>query len=320
MRGSIITAALAVLLAFSPAVAQDFPNRPVTLDIPFPAGGSTDLVGRLIAEGMSAELGQPVIVENRGGGGGSLGTAHLAKQPPDGYAVMMGTVSTHALNPALYKNLPYDAETSFAPVSLLVIVPNVLVVHPSFPANNLAEFIAVLKANPGKYNYASAGNGTPGHLSGELFKGMAGVEMQHIPYQGNGPALVDVLSGQVPIIFDNLPTSSGYIKSGKLKALGVTTATRAPSFPDLPTVAETLPGYETYSWNALFAPAGTPRDRIAKLNAAALKSLASRKVQARLADFSAVTVGSTPEQLAAHVKAELAKWAPIVKASGARLD
>jgi len=320
MRGSIITAAIVALLAFSPAVAQDFPNRPVTLDIPCPAGGSTDLVGRLIAEGMSAELGQPVIVENRGGGGGSLGTAHLAKQPPDGYAVMMGTVSTHALNPALYKNLPYDAETSFAPVSLLVIVPNVLVVHPSFPANNLAEFIAVLKANPGKYNYASAGNGTPGHLSGELFKGMAGVEMQHIPYQGNGPALVDVLSGQVPIIFDNLPTSSGYIKSGKLKALGVTTATRAPSFPDLPTVAETLPGYETYSWNALFAPAGTPPDRIAKLNAAALKSLASPKVQARLADFSAVTVGSTPEQLAAHVKAELAKWAPIVKASGARLD
>jgi len=320
MRGSIITAALVALLAFSPAVAQDFPNRPVTLDIPFPAGGSTDLVGRLIAEGMSAALGQPVIVENRGGGGGSLGTAHLAKQPPDGYAIMMGTVSTHALNPALYKNLPYDAQTSFAPVSLLVIVPNVLVVHPSFPANNLAEFIAVLKANPGKYNYASAGNGTPGHLSGELFKGMAGVEMQHIPYQGNGPALVDVLSGQVPIIFDNLPTSSGYIKSGKLKALGVTTATRAPSFPDLPTVAETLPGYETYSWNALFAPAGTPPDRIAKLNAAALKSLASPKVQARLADFSAVTVGSTPEALGAHVKAELAKWAPIVKASGARLD
>lgn len=320
MRGSIITAALAALLTFAPAVAQDFPNRPVTLDIPFPAGGSTDLIGRLIAEGMSAALGQPVIVENRGGGGGSLGTAHLAKQPPDGYAVMMGTVSTHALNPALYKNLPYDAVTGFAPVSLLVIVPNVLVVHPSFPANNLAEFIAVLKANPGKYNYASAGNGTPGHLSGELFKGLAGVDMQHIPYQGNGPALVDVLSGQVPIIFDNLPTSSGYIKNGKLRAIGVTTLARAPSFPDLPTVAETLPGYETYSWNALFAPAGTPPEVVATLNSAANTALATPKVQARLADFSAVTVGSTPEQLAAHVKAELAKWAPIVKASGAQLD
>ncbi|HEY9211499.1 MAG TPA: tripartite tricarboxylate transporter substrate binding protein [Ancylobacter sp.] len=315
--GLILTSAL---LALSPAAAQDFPNRPVTLDIPFPAGGSTDLVGRLIAEGMSAELGQPVIVENRSGGGGSLGTAHLAKQPPDGYAVMMGTVSTHALNPALYKNLPYDAETSFAPVSLLVIVPNALVVHPSFPAKTIDEFIAVLKANPGKYNYASAGNGTPGHLSGELFKGMAGVDMQHIPYQGAGPALVDVISGQVPIMFDNLPTASGYIKSGKLRALGVTTLARAPSFPDMPAVAETLPGYETYSWNALFAPAGTPPEVVAKLNAAANKALATPKVQARLADFSAVTVGSTPEQLAAHVKAELAKWAPIVKASGARLD
>lgn len=320
MRGLILTAAFAALLALSPAAAQDFPNRPVTLDIPFPAGGSTDLVGRLIAEGMSAELGQPVVVENRGGGGGSLGTAHLAKQPPDGYAVMMGTVSTHALNPVLYKNLPYDAETSFAPVSLLVIVPNALVVHPSFPAKTVDEFIAVLKANPGKYNYASAGNGTPGHLSGELFKGMAGVDMQHIPYQGAGPALVDVISGQVPIMFDNLPTASGYIKSGKLRALGVTTAARAPSFPDLPAVAETLPGYETYSWNALFAPAGTPPGVVATLNAAANKALATPKVQARLADFSAVTVGSTPEQLAAHVKAELAKWAPIVKASGARLD
>jgi len=320
MHRLILSAALAVLLAVAPAAAQDFPNRPVTLDIPFPAGGSTDLVGRLIAEGMSAELGQPVIVENRGGGGGSLGTAHLAKQPPDGYAVMMGTVSTHALNPALYKKLPYDAQTSFAPVSLLVIVPNVLVVHPSFPATTVDEFIAVLKANPGKYNYASAGNGTPGHLSGELFKGMAGVEMQHIPYQGAGPALVDVISGQVPIMFDNLPTASGYIKSGKLRALGVTTAARAPSFPDLPTVAETLPGYETYSWNALFAPAGTPPEVVAKLNTAANKALLTPKVQARLKDFSAVTVGSTPEQLAAHVKAELAKWAPIVKASGARLD
>ncbi|MCK0207327.1 tripartite tricarboxylate transporter substrate binding protein [Starkeya koreensis] len=321
MHRLFFAAALAVLLAVSPAAGQVvFPTRPVTLDIPFPAGGSTDLVGRLVAEGMAKALGQPVVVENRGGGGGSLGTAHLAKQPPDGYAVMMGTVSTHALNPALYRNLPYDPVTGFAPVSLLVIVPNALVVHPGFPANTLAEFIAELKANPGKYSYASAGNGTPGHLSGELFKSMAGVDMQHIPYQGAGPALVDVISGQVPIMFDNLPTASGYIRSGKLKALGVTTLTRAPSFPDLPAVAETLPGYETYSWNALFAPAGTPPAIVDTLNAAALKALAEPKVQARLADFSAVTVGSTPQALAEHVKREVAKWAPIVKASGARLD
>ncbi len=325
MHRSFVAAVVAALLILSsgtaqPALAQVYPTRPVTLDIPFPAGGSTDLVGRLIAEAMSPELGQPVIVENRGGGGGSLGTAHLAKQPPDGYAVMMGTVSTHALNPALYKNLPFDPVKSFAPVSLLVIVPNALVVHPSFPANTVEEFVALLKANPGKYSYASAGNGTPGHLSGELFKTMAGVDMQHIPYQGAGPALVDVISGQVPIIFDNLPTASGYIKSGKLKALGVTTLKRAPSFPDVPAVAETLPGYETYSWNALFAPAGTPPAVVAKLNQAANKALTTPKVQARLADFSAVSVGSTPEELGEHVKKELAKWAPIVKASGARLD
>ncbi|MDF2618666.1 MAG: hypothetical protein K0S00_1325 [Xanthobacteraceae bacterium] len=325
MHRSFVAAVVAALLILSsgtaqPALAQDYPTRPVTLDIPFPAGGSTDLVGRLIAEAMSAELGQPVIVENRGGGGGSLGTAHLAKQPPDGYAVMMGTVSTHALNPALYRNLPFDPVKSFAPVSLLVIVPNALVVHPSFPANTVEELVALLKANPGKYSYASAGNGTPGHLSGELFKTMVGVDMQHIPYQGAGPALVDVISGQVPIIFDNLPTASGYIRSGKLKALGVTTLERASSFPDLPAVAETLPGYETYSWNALFAPAGTPPSIVAKLNQAASKALTTPKVQARLADFSAVSVGSTPEELGEHVKKELAKWAPIVKASGARLD
>ncbi|QJP17926.1 tripartite tricarboxylate transporter substrate binding protein [Starkeya sp. ORNL1] len=304
----------------SPASAQEYPSRPVTLDIPFPAGGSTDLVGRLIAEGMSAELRQPVVVVNRGGAGGSLGTIHLSRQLPDGYEVMMGTVSTHALNPALYRNLPYDPVTGFAPVSLLAIVPNVLVVHPSFPASSVEELIAVLKANPGKYNYASAGNGTPSHLSAELFKTMAGVDMQHIPYQGVGPAMVDVLSGQVPIMFDNLPTSSGYIKSGKLRGLGVTTHARVPSFPDMPAVAEQLPGYETYSWNALFAPAGTPPEIVAKLNAAANGALATPKVQARLVELSAIPVGSTPEELREHVRREVAKWAPIVKASGARLD
>ena len=232
----------------------------------------------------------------------------------------MGTVATHALNPALYKKMPYDPVTSFAPVSLLVVVPNVLVVNPDFPAKTTEELIALLKKDPGKYSYASSGNGTPLHLSGELFKSMADVDMQHIPYQGAGPALVDVLSGQVPIMFDNLPSSTSHIKSGKLRALGVTTAKRAPSFPDVPAIAEAVPGYETYTWNAVFAPAGTPPEVVAKLNAAANKALADPKVQARLADFSAVSVGSTPEELGEHVKKEIAKWAPIVKASGAQLD
>ncbi|MBS7542252.1 Bug family tripartite tricarboxylate transporter substrate binding protein [Ancylobacter oerskovii] len=307
-------------LAAGPAGAQGFPERPVTLVIPFPAGGSTDLVGRLVAERMSAELGQPVVVENKGGAGGNLGAAQVAKANPDGYTILMGTVATHALNPALYKKIPYDAEKSFAPISLLVVVPNVLVVNPDFPAKTVPELVELLKKNPDKYSYASSGNGTPLHLSGELFKSLAGVQMQHIPYQGAGPALNDVLANQVPIMFDNLPSSAGHIKSGKLRALGVTTAKRAPSFPDIPAIAETIPGYETYTWNALFAPAGTPPEVVAKLNAAANKSLADPKVQARLADFSATVVGSTPEELGAHVKAELAKWAPIVKASGAQVD
>ena len=314
-------AALAVALSpAGPAAAQDFPTRPVTLVIPFAAGGSTDLVGRLIAERMSAELGQPVVVENKGGAGGNLGAAQVAKASPDGYTILMGTVATHALNPALYKKMPYDPVTSFAPVSLLVVVPNVLVVNPDFPAKTTEELIALLKKEPGKYSYASSGNGTPLHLSGELFKSMADVDMQHIPYQGAGPALIDVLSGQVPIMFDNLPSSTSHIKSGKLRALGVTTAKRAPSFPDLPAIAEAVPGYETYTWNAVFAPAGTPPEVVAKLNAAANKALADPKVQERLADFSAVSVGSTPEELGEHVKKEIAKWAPIVKASGAQLD
>ena len=320
MFRTLFAAAVTSVLALAPAAAQDFPTRPVTLVIPFAAGGSTDLVGRLIAERMTTELGQPVVVENKGGAGGNLGAAQVAKATPDGYTILMGTVATHALNPALYKKMPYDPVTSFAPVSLLAIVPNVLVVHPDFPAKTTEELIALLKKDPGKYAYASSGNGTPLHLSGELFKSMAGVDMQHIPYQGAGPALIDVMSGQVPIMFDNLPSSSGHIKSGKLRALGVTTAKRAASFPNVPAIAEAIPGYETYTWNAVFAPAGTPPEVVAKLNAAANKALTDPKVQSRLADFSATPVGSTPEELAEHVKKELAKWAPIVKASGAQLD
>lgn len=211
MLRSLFAAAVTAVLAAGGAAAQDFPTRPITMVIPFPAGGSTDLVGRLIAERMTAELGQPVVVENKGGAGGNLGAAQVAKASPDGYTILMGTVATHALNPALYKKMPYDPVKSFAPVSLLAIVPNVLVVNPEFPAKTTEELIALLKANPGKYSYASSGNGTPLHLSGELFKSLAGVDMQHIPYQGAGPALIDVISGQVPIMFDNLPSSSGHI-------------------------------------------------------------------------------------------------------------
>ena len=298
----------------SQSVAQEFPNRTVTLVVPFAAGGSTDLVARIIAQKMSDDLGQQVIVENVAGAGGNIGADRVARADPDGYTILMGTVATHALNPLILKTKPYDPEKDFSPVSLLVIVPNVLVVNPELPAKNVQELVALLKAEPDKYSYASSGIGTPLHLSGELFKIMAGVEMQHIPYKGAGPALNDVIANQVPIMFDNLPSSSSHIKGGTLKALGVTTAKRVTSFPDLPTIAESgVPGYETYTWNALFAPPGTPKEVIDRLNASANKAMKDPAVIAKMGDFSATIVGSTPEELGAHVKAELAKWEPIVK-------
>lgn len=303
-----------------PASARSFPERPITLVVPFAAGGSTDLVARLLAESMSKDFGQQVIVENVAGAGGNIGADRVASAEADGYTILMGTVATHALNPLMLKTKPYDPVKDFAPVSLLVVVPNVLVVNPQLPVNNVQELIDLLKANPDQYSYASSGNGTPLHLSGELFKSMAGVQMQHVPYKGAGPALNDVIANQVPIMFDNLPSSSGHIKSRTLKGLGVTTKARAPSFPDMPTVAETVPGYETYTWNALFAPAGTPPGVVARLNKAALAALAEPLVVQRMADFSAEIVGSSPEQLAEHVKSETAKWEPVVKAVGVSLD
>lgn len=318
---SILAAGLmAGLFAASSASAQ-FPERTITLVVPFAAGGSTDVVARVIAERMSADLGQQVIIQNVAGAGGSLGAANVSRAEPDGYTILMGTVATHALNPLMLKTKPYDAEKDFAPVSLLVVVPNVLVVNPQLPAKTVGELLALLKANPDKYSYASSGNGTPLHLSGLLFNSMTGVNMQHVPYKGAGPALNDVIGNQVPIMFDNLPSSSGHIKAGTLRALAVTTSQRAPSFPDIPTMAEAgIPGYETYTWNALFAPKGTPKPVVDRLNAAAKAALATPAVADRMKEFSASIVASTPEQLGDHVKAELAKWAPIVKSANVTMD
>ncbi|QWW67153.1 tripartite tricarboxylate transporter substrate binding protein [Rhizobium sp. WYJ-E13] len=303
------------------ALAQSFPDRSITMVVPFAAGGSTDVVARIVAQKMSDDLGQQVIVQNVAGAGGNLGAGNVARAEPDGYTILMGTVATHALNPLILKSTPYDAEKDFAPISLLVIVPNVLVVNPELPAKNVQELIALLKADPDKYSYASSGNGTPLHLSGELFKSMAGVDMQHIPYKGAGPALNDVIGNQVPIMFDNLPSSSSHIKAGTLRALAVTTAERAPSFPDVPTIAESgISGYETYTWNALFAPANTPPDVVSRLNAAANKALTDPAVAERMKEFSATIVGSTPEELGAHVKAELAKWKPVVDGANIQME
>lgn len=321
-RAALILAGSALsALSFSHgASAQTFPDRAITLVVPFAAGGSTDVVGRVVAQKMGDILGQQVVVENVAGAGGNLGADRVARADPDGYTILMGTVATHALNPLILKQKPYDPEKDFAPVSLLVVVPNVLVVNPKLGVNSVAELIALLKKEPEKYSYASSGNGTPLHLSGELFNSMAGVKMQHVPYKGAGPALNDLIGNQISIMFDNLPSSSGHIKAGTLKALGVTTKERAPSFPDVPTVAETVPGYETYTWNALFAPAGTPPEAIAKLNEAANAALKDPAVAARMKDFSATIIGSTPEELGKHVTAELAKWGPVVKSANIQMD
>lgn len=312
--------ALASLALGLPANAQQYPDRTVTLVVPFAAGGSTDVVARIIAQKMGDILGQQVIVENVGGAGGSLGADKVARAEPDGYTILMATVATHALNPLILKTKPYDAEKDFAPVSLLVVVPNVLVVNPELPAKTVEELLALLKADPEGYSYASSGNGTPLHLSGELFKSMAGVSMQHVPYKGSGPALNDVIGNQIPIMFDNLPSSSSHIKAGTLRALAVTTKERAASFPDVPTVAEAIPGYETYTWNALFAPAGTPAEVVAKLNEAANTALKDPAVIERMKEFSATIVGSTPEELGKHVTAELAKWKPVVEGANIQMD
>ncbi|MND30511.1 Tripartite tricarboxylate transporter family receptor [compost metagenome] len=321
-RAALVLAgtALSALSFGHQANAQTFPDRTITLVVPFAAGGSTDVVGRVVAQKMGDILGQQVVVENVAGAGGNLGADRVARSDPDGYTILMGTVATHALNPLILKQKPYDPEKDFSPVSLLVIVPNVLVVNPKLEINSVAELIELLKKDPDKYSYASSGNGTPLHLSGELFNSMAGVKMQHVPYKGAGPALNDLLGNQISIMFDNLPSSSSHIKGGTLKALGITTKERAPSFPDVPTVAETVPGYETYTWNALFAPAGTPPEVVAKLNEAANTALKDPAVAGRMKDFSATIVGSTPEELGKHVTAELAKWSPVVKAANIQMD
>ncbi len=317
----VSAAAIGITAMTATASAQTYPDRPVRLVVPFAAGGSTDIVARIIAAKMSEILKQQVIVENRAGAGGNAGAAAVARSAPDGYTVLMGTVATHAINPALYVKMPYDPVKDFAPVSLLVNVPNVIVVNPSLNVKTVKELIDLLKANPDKYDYASSGIGTPLHLSGALFESMSGTKMVHVPYKGAGPALLDVVGGQVKIMFDNLPSSIGQIRKGGVIGLAVTTKERSPAAPEIPTVAESgLPGYETYSWNAIFAPAGTPQAYIDILAKAGAEAVADPAVKARLADLSAVAVGSTPAQLADHVKAELAKWGPVVKASGASVN
>ena len=315
--------ALGTLLAClaSAAWAQAYPNHPIRLVVPFPAGGTTDILARDAAPKLTEALGQSVVVDNRPGAGGNIGADLVAKSAPDGYTLLMGTVGTHAINPSLYAKMPYDHVKDFAPVVLVAGVPNVLVVNPSLPVNSVADLIKLAKSKPGAINFASSGNGTSIHLSGELFKTMAGVDMTHVPYKGSAPALTDLMGGQVQVMFDNLPSSLQQIKAGKLRAIAVTSAKRSPALPDVPTIAESgLPGFEASSWFGVLAPAGTPPAIVARLNAEINKWLQSPEGKEQLLGQGAQAAGGTPEQFAAHIRAETDKWAKVVKASGAKVD
>jgi tripartite-type tricarboxylate transporter receptor subunit TctC len=316
-------AAIALTLVF-PARAQapaGYPNRPVKLVIPFPPGGPLDIVGRTIAQKVTDDWGQSVVVDNRPGAGGNIGADIVAKSAPDGYTILMGALSTHAVNPSLYAKMPYDAVADFAPITLVAVTPNVLVVNAALPVNSANEFIAYAKANSGKLAFGSGSNGSAGHLAGELFKVDIGAQIIHVPYKGGAPATQALLAGDTQFMFDNLANAMPQVKAGKLKALAVTTAQRSKLAPELPTMAEAgLQGFDISTWFGLFAPAHTPPDIIAKWNSEVAKILNSPEMREKLVAQGAEPAPMTPEQFAAFVKSEIAKYAKIVKASGAKVD
>ena len=321
MKFACTAVALLFAAAAPQALAQAWPNKPIKYIVPFAAGGTTDILGRLIGAKLAEALGQPVVVENRPGAAGALGVEALAKSAPDGYTLGAGTISSHAINVSLYSKLAYDPLKDFTPITMLATLPNMLVVHPSLNVNNVAELIALLKANPNKYSFGSAGNGTSQHMSGELFKTMAGVSMQHIPYKGSGPMIPDLLAGTIGLSFENITTAYPPAKSGKLKALAVTTTKRSFLAPDVPTLAESgLAGFEISSWQAMFAPAGLPKEIQARIYAETLKALRSPDVTKRLQDLGLDPGGMAPEELTAQIRVDIPKLGKIVRESGAKVD
>jgi tripartite-type tricarboxylate transporter receptor subunit TctC len=292
----------------------------VTVVVPFTAGGTTDLFARTLAQHMERTFGKPFIVENRAGAGGNIGTTHVAKAAPDGYTIEVGTVSTHAINPSLYKNLAHDTTKDFQPISLISRVPNILVVNKNFPPNSVQELIDYAKANPGKITYGSSGSGTSIHLSAELFKMRTGVDMVHVPYRGSGELVAAMLGGHIDLAFDNMPISWPHAKNGELKALAVTSAERSPAAPHLPTIGEVIPGFEATSWFGVFVPAAVPRPIVDKLAAEVKRTLLLPEVNKSLSDIGATPSPTTPEEFTAFINAEREKWAEVVKISGAKVD
>jgi tripartite-type tricarboxylate transporter receptor subunit TctC len=326
LRRRLLAATAAALLPFPLFAQTAWPAKPVRIVVPFAAGGTTDILARALAPELSRVFGQPFIIENKPGAGGNVGADNVAKSAPDGYSLLMGTVGTHAINPALYPKMPYDHVKDFVPITLVAGVPNVLVMNPAkaeaYGIKSVPDLIRYAKANPGKLNMASSGNGTSIHLSGELFKTMTGTFMVHFPYRGSGPALLDLIGGNMDLMFDNLPSAMPQIKAGKLKALAVTSAERSAAVPELPTIAEAGPvkGFEASSWFGLLAPAGTPADIVNRLQQETAKALGAPALKERLLSQGAIPSGMSPADFAKLIAAETKKWAEVVKASGAKVD
>ncbi|MDH4114240.1 MAG: tripartite tricarboxylate transporter substrate binding protein [Burkholderiaceae bacterium] len=318
----LVLAAACLLAAAVPAHSQTWPAKPVRIVVPFPPGGTTDIVARSLGAELQKMWQQPVVIENKPGAGGNIGADAVAKSAGDGYTLLMGTVGTHAINQSLYAKLPYDPVKDFVPVTLCAAVPNVMVINPKLPVNSVAEFIQYAKANPGKLNMASSGNGTSIHLTGELFKTVTGTYMVHFPYRGSSPALTDLIAGNMNVMFDNLPSALPHIKSGRLKALAVTSSVPSAALPGVPTIeaAANLKGFDASSWFGLFAPAGTPRAVVDKIQGDVAKALAVPEVHERFVSQGAQPGGNTPDQFAAFIKGETDKWAHVVKASNAKID
>jgi len=312
-RRILATLAAAALAGPWAAQAQGYPDHPIRFVVPYPPGGGTDVIARIVQGKLQAALGQNIVIDNKGGAGGSVGTDIVAKAAPDGYSVLF-TLNSHTVNPAIYAKLPFDTLKDFEPVGTVASLPQILVAHPQFPANNVAELIALAKAKPGTLAYASVGVGSPGHLAGELFKLRTGTQMTHVPYRGGGPAVTDVMGGQVPLLWVSIPAAAQHVKSGKLKALGVSTLKRSAAFPDVPTLQEAgVPDFEVDSWYAMFVPAKTPKPVIDKLNRALNTALQDLEIREKLLAQGSEAVGGTPEALGKTVDAELVKWAKLAK-------
>lgn len=321
LTAAVLGAPVAASLPGFATAQESWPSKPIRLIVPFTPGGATDILGRIVAQELGKALNVSVLVENRAGAGGNIGAEIVAKAAPDGYTILMCTISTQSINPSLYPKLPFDAGKDLTPVTLVATVPNVLVVNPSVPANSVQELIALAKSRPGKLNYGSSGNGSSVHLSGELFKSMTGTFMTHIPYRGSAPAVADLMAGQLDLMFDNLPSVIAHIRSGKLRALAVTSPKRSASLPELPTIAEAgVPGFDATAWFGVMAPTGTPAQAVNRMQQVLARALATPEIRERLLGLGAEGVGNTPEAFGQFIRAETAKWANLVKISGAKID